>query len=67
VATLGALWASRVQAATSIPVGADVTSAPPTALVAGLHDVFLLGAAVVGLALLLALAALRLENRRRRA
>lgn len=67
VATLGALWASRVQAATSIPVGADVTSAPPSALVAGLHDAFLLGAAVVGLALLLALAALRLENRQRRA
>ncbi len=67
VATLGALWASRVRAAASIAVGADVTSAPPAALAAGLHDVFLLGAAVVGLALFLALGALRLERRERAA
>ena len=49
---LGSFWASRVLDNTDQPVG-DATLAPAAAQVAGIHDTFILGFAVMALAALL--------------
>ncbi len=63
VATLGALWVTQTVAAAGNLPGTDVGTAPPAAMVAGLQDVFLIGAGITAAALLLALMAIWLERR----
>lgn len=63
VATLGALWVAQTVAAVGGVPGMDVIEAPAGAMVAGLHDVLLIGAAVTGAALCLAVMAIWLERR----
>jgi len=55
IATLGALWASRVIARTGIILEEGATAAPVTDQVAGLHDTFLLIMVMITLALLLSI------------
>lgn len=63
VATLGALWVTQTLAAAGGPPGMDPAAAPAAAMVAGLHDVLLLGAVITGAALCLAVMAVWLERR----
>lgn len=55
IATLGALWAARVFAFHGATLPEGVTAAPPAAQVAGLQDTFLVSAALIGIALLIAI------------
>ena len=47
-----------------LPAGADITSASPAALTSAIHGTYLVGAGVIGLALLLSVIAYRLNKRR---
>ena len=61
IAVMGAFFASRLNHYAGQPV--DITAAPAGAIVAALHDQFLVMAAVVGLGLMLALWAWQRERR----
>ena len=63
VATLGALWVAQTMAAAGGSPTMDVAAASPAAMVAGLHDVLLISAAITGAALCLTVMAVWLERR----
>jgi EmrB/QacA subfamily drug resistance transporter len=62
---MGALFSGYALAAAKIPTGADVTSAPPAALVAGTQSAFHAAAAGVGVAILIAVIAFIVDRRRK--
>lgn len=64
---VGALFTHAVLAFGNYPAAMDVTQAPPPALVSGIHQTFLLAAFVIGISILIAVAALWLDERRKRA
>jgi len=60
---MGALFAAQALAHAGLPVGSDVTTAPPQALVAGVTGTYLIGAGIVLAAAVLAWLAYRLDRR----
>lgn len=64
---IGAIFASRVFAVANLPAGADATDAPGWALVEGVQASFLVGAAIIGLGILLAGYAFFTDRQRRSA
>jgi EmrB/QacA subfamily drug resistance transporter len=66
IATLGALWATRVAYHTSGTAQGDATTAPVAAQVAGLHDTFLIVLLLIAVALALGVWGLVDERRERR-
>jgi MFS family permease len=65
IALLGAIWAGRVLFYTGFLPEAGAAAAPAAAQVAGLRDAFHVGAALVGLALILSISSLLQERRTR--
>jgi EmrB/QacA subfamily drug resistance transporter len=63
---MGAIFASRVIAVSSLGASSDVTDAPPWAIVEGIELSFLVSAVLVVMGVVLALAAFSLEQRRAR-
>ena len=61
---MGALFTVQVMAMTGLPANADITAAPPDALVAGVTGTFRLAAVVILVATALAVFAWRLDRRR---
>ncbi|MCZ7541107.1 MAG: MFS transporter [Anaerolineae bacterium] len=62
---IGAVFASRVYAVTSLDHGVDASDAPAWAIVEGVQAAFLAGAALVMIGVVLAALAFRLDRRRR--
>jgi EmrB/QacA subfamily drug resistance transporter len=67
IAVLGALWASRVVFHSPTTLPGDVTNAPATAQVAGLHDTFLVVIGLLAIGLALSIWGLLQERRLQRA
>lgn len=64
---MGALFTMLVVSTAALPAGADVTAAPPEALVAGVTGVFRTAAVVILVATALAALAWRIDHQRQRA
>jgi len=62
---IGAVFASRIYAVTTLDRGMDASNAPPWAIVEGVQAAFLAGAALVAIGVVLAVLAFRLDRRRR--
>jgi EmrB/QacA subfamily drug resistance transporter len=63
---MGALFSGYALAAANLPTGADVTSAPPAAVVAGTQSAFHASAAGVGIAIAIAVIAFIVDSRRKK-
>jgi EmrB/QacA subfamily drug resistance transporter len=63
---MGALFTTLVLAASGLPAGTDVTTAPGPALVAGIDGTYRTAAYIILVALVLAVAALWIDTRRKR-
>jgi hypothetical protein len=64
---MGALFTTLVLAASGLPAGTDVTTAPGPALVAGIDGAYRTAAYIILVALVLAVAALWIDTTRKRA
>lgn len=64
-AVVMALWASRVDAHLDTPLAGDIASASPAAIVAGTQETSLILAVLMGVAVVLGVAAVEIERRRR--
>ncbi len=61
---MGVIFSAFVAAHETLPAGADITTASPAALTGAIHGTYLVGAGVIGLALLLSVIAYRLSRLR---
>lgn len=63
---MGTLFAAQVVAFANLPAGTDATTAPPSALVAGINGTYQTAAFIILTSLALAIVALWIDNRRKR-